>query len=495
MVQKKKMLLLILLALLTSASAAQIEPVVQWTQVFGGGIYEFGRDVQQTTDGGYIVVGDTDSFGEGNFDVWLIKTDSEGDTLWAKTYGGTGEDRGFSVDQTTDGGYIIAGYTSSYGAGGLDIWLIRTDSAGDLLWTKTFGGLAWDWATSVQQTSDGGYILTGMTDTSGTGDWDVCLVKTDANGESEWVRLFGADNGDNGMSVQQTSDGGYIVLADTYSYGAGSSDFWLIKTSSTGASLWTKTFGGSGCERSHSVRETVDGGYILAGDTKSYGAGDYDIWLIKTDGDGEGVWTKTFGGIDEDCGCSVRQTGDGGYVVAGYTESFGAGNFDVWLIRTDDTGDTVWSKTIGGENLDQGRSIDLTTDGGFIVAGSTYDYFAGEYNIYLIKLGPETSISQPQPGTIPELSNIHISPNPFSLAAEIAYSVPAGADGALSLSIYNTSGRIVTTLVDQQTEAGSYSIIWDGTDGEGHRVCPGVYFCRIEGSSFNYTARVIRMNL
>ena len=465
---------------------------MQWTQVFGGGIYEFGRDVQQTSDGGYIVVGDTDSFGEGNFDVWLIKTDSEGDTLWAETYGGTGEDRGFSVDQCTDGGYIIAGYTSSYGAGGLDIWLIKTGSQGDTLWTKTLGGFAWDWATSVQQTTDGGYIITGMTDTSGTGDWDVCLLKTDVNGETEWVRLFGADNGDNAMSVSQTSDGGYIVLADTYSYGAGSSDFWLIKTDSNGVSLWTKTFGGTGCERSHSVWQTADGGYILTGDTKSYGAGDYDIWLIKTDSSGDSLWTRTFGGVEEDCGCSVRQTGDGGYVVAGYTESFGAGNFDVWLIRTDDTGDTVWSKTIGGENLDQGRSIDLTTDGGFIVAGTTYDFFAGEYNIYLIKLGPETSISQPSPAQ--GFSEICVSPNPFSISATISFSVPDEADESISLSVYDTSGRIVTTIIDQTMAAGSHSLVWNGTDGEGNRVCPGVYFCRIEASSFSGTRRMILMS-
>ncbi len=490
--QKRKMLLFVSLVLLTSVSSAQMEPAVQWTNTFGGSIYEFGRGVQQTTDGGYIVVGDTDSYGEGNFDVWLIKTDSEGDTLWTKTYGWLGEDRGFSVDQTADGGYIVAGYTSSYGAGGLDMWLVRTDSAGDSLWTKTFGGLYWDWATSVQQTSDGGFILTGMTDTSGTGDWDVCLVKTDINGEAEWVRLFGADNCDNGMSVCQTDDGGYIVLSDTYSYGAGSSDFWLIKTDGNGISLWTKTFGGSDCERSHSVRQTADGGYIIAGDTKSYGSGDYDVWLVKTDSSGESEWTRTFGGVDEDCGCSVRQTDDDGYVVAGYTESIGAGNFDVWLVRTDDTGDTVWSKTIGGENLDRGRSIDLTSDGGFIVAGSTYDYFAGEYNVFLIKLGPETSISQ-QPGLTPELSDIHTYPNPFSFSATIAFAVPSMSEGTVSLSIYDASGRIVITLVNQQMKAGSYSLVWDGTDGEGHRVSSGVYFCRLEGSSFSSTTRLIRM--
>ncbi len=493
--QKRTILLLSLLMLLTSISSAQIEPDVEWTRIFGGGIYEFGRCVQQTTDGGYIIVGDTDSFGSDNFNVWLIKTDSDGDTLWTKTYGGTGEDRGFSVEQTTDGGYVITGMTSSYGAGGFDIWLIRTDGTGNSLWTKTFGGSFWDWATEVQQTSDGGYIIAGGTESFGAEGWDVWLIKTDTNGDSEWTRTFGAEAYDNGMSVRQTADGGYIVLADTYSYGAGSSDFWLIKTNSSGISSWTKTFGGTDTERSHSVRQTSDGGYIVVGDTESYGSGDYDVWLVKTDSGGESEWTRTFGGAFEDCGCSVQQIDDGGYIVAGYTESFGAGNFDVWLIRTDDNGDTVWSKTVGGDNLDQGRSVDLTTDGGFIIAGTTYDYYAGEYNIYLIKLSSETSVSQPQSGTLAESPDIRIYPNPFNHVTTISYDVPSGTDGAVSLSIYDITGRIVTTLVDEPVETGSYSTVWNGTDDGGRHVRPGVYFCRIEGSFFNCTKRMMMLNI
>lgn len=488
---RKNAILLSVILILTSISSAQVEPEVQWTKIFGGGLYEFGRCVQQTTDGGYIVVGDTYSFGTGNFDVWLIKTDSEGDTLWTETYGGTGEERGFFVDQTTDGGYIITGMTSSYGSGGFDIWLIRTDGDGNLQWEKTFGGSFWDWGTSVQQTTDGGYIVTGMTEPSGMGDWDAFLLKTDSSGEYEWLQIFGAENYDNGMSVRQTSDGGYIVLADTYSYGAGSSDFWLIKTNSSGDSLWTKTFGGTGTERSHSVRQTADGGYILAGDTRSYGAGDYDVWLIKTDDDGNTVWSKTFGGAEEDCGCSVQQINDGGYIVAGYTESFGAGNFDVWLIRTDDDGDTVWSKTVGGENLDRGRSVDLTTDGGFIIAGTTYDYFAGEYNIYLIKLGNETSVSQPESGSEPGLINLNNFPNPFGRTTTIAFDIPSGLYGSVSLSIYDISGRIVRILIDEPLDTGSHNTIWDGRDEGGRKLDPGVYFYRIENPAFNRTRRMI----
>ena len=489
---RRNTILLSAILILTSISSAQQEPEVQWTQIYGGGIYEFGRCVQQTADGGYIVVGDTDSFGTGSsFDVWLIKTDSEGDTLWTETYGSNGEERGFYVEQTTDGGYIITGMTSSYGSGGFDIWLIRTDANGNLQWDKTFGGSFWDWGTSVQQTTDGGYIVTGMTEPSGMGDWDAFLLKTDSSGEYEWLQIFGAEDYDNGMSVRQTSDGGYIVLADTYSYGAGSSDFWLIKTNSSGILSWTKTFGGTGTERSHSVRQTTDGGYILAGDTRSYGSGDYDVWLVKTDDNGDTVWSETFGGAEEDCGCSVRQTNDGGYIVAGYTESFGAGNFDVWLIRTDHYGDTLWSKTIGGDDLDRGRSVDLTTDGGFIIAGSTYDYFAGEYNIYLIKLGDETSVSQHESGSEPGSINLNNFPNPFSSTTTIAFDIPSGSEGPVSLSIYDISGRIVTTLIDEPLDTGSHSTIWDRCDAGGRKLDPGVYFYRIESSTFNIARRMI----
>jgi len=239
--------------------------------------------VQQTVDGGYIVAGTTYSFGVA-WDFWLVKTDSNGSQQWNKTYGGANWDAASSVHQTDDG-YIVAGTTYSIGAGGADFWLVKTDSAGNQQWNKTFGGTNDDMASSVQQTSDGGYIVAGTTYSSGASGWDFWLVKTDSAGNQQWNKTYGGTSTDQAWSVQQTSDGGYIAAGSTASFGAGFWDFWLLKTDSAGIQQWNKTYGRTGDDEAYSVQQTSDGGYIAAGRTNSSGAGLLDFWLVKT-GDG-----------------------------------------------------------------------------------------------------------------------------------------------------------------------------------------------------------------
>jgi hypothetical protein len=258
-------------------------PPVQWQKTFGDSSYDKGYSVQQTADGGYIIAGDTSSFGAGLFffDVYLIKTDQNGDLQWQKTLGGSDFDCGWSVEQTADGGYIIAGGTKSFGDPAGDAYLVKTDPNGNSQWQKAFGGSDYDHGWSAQQTADGGYIIAGVTESFGAGRRDAYLIKTDPNGNSQWEKTFGGSDWDWAYSVQQTSDDGYIITGETYSFGAGQNDVYLIKTDPNGDSQWEKTFGGISFEKGRSVQQTVDGGYIIAGETYSFSVGTYDVYLIK----------------------------------------------------------------------------------------------------------------------------------------------------------------------------------------------------------------------
>jgi len=388
---------------------------IAFAKTFGGSDYDAASSVQQTSDGGYIVAGHTGSFGAGNFDVFLLKTDASGNLQWVKTFGGSSSDSAYSVQQTSDGGYIVAGGTYSFGAGIYDVFLLKTDASGNLQWAKTFGGSSNDAARSVQQTSDGGYIVAGWTWSFGAGNSDVFLLKTDATGNLQWAKTFGGSYYDYASSVQQTSDGGYIVVGRTYSFGAGGYDVFLLKTDASGNLQWAKTFGGSSDDYAWSVQQTSDGGYIVAGETRSFGAGSADVFLLKTDALGSLQWAKTFGGSDYDRVYSVQQTSDGGYIVAGGTWSFGAGSYDVFLLKTDASGNLQWIKTFGGSSGDYAYSVQQTSDGGYIVVGFTYSFGGGSADVFLLKtdtngnIGTCAIVGSPTP-TVNTLGLIEISP-------------------------------------------------------------------------------------
>ncbi len=358
-----------------------------WSKIYGGGGTEEGYWVIEAVSGGYLITGKTDFYVAKSTDVWLIKTDENGNVLWNQTYGGTGIDYGLCAKQTTDGGYIIAGYTNSYGAEGYNVWLIKTDINGNVLWNKTFGGTERDWGYCVEQTTDGGYIITGFTTSFGNGERAVWLIKTDANGNMVWNKTFGGTERDEGRYVEQTTDGGYIITGVKNYYST--RDVWLIKTDANGNVLWDKTFGGTDWDEGSCVQQTSDNGYVITGSTESFGAGWEDVWLIKTDANGDLLWNKTYGGSKHDSGWCIRQTISGGYIIAGYTWSYGAGGYDVWLIKTDANGNILWNQTYGGTGNDFGRCVAQSTNNEYIITGYTTSFGTGESDVWLIKVSSD----------------------------------------------------------------------------------------------------------
>jgi hypothetical protein len=408
-----------LVALFTQSAYAQ----VSFAKTYEGTYYDWAYSVQQTSDGGYILAGYTGSFGAGGWDIFLIKTDANGNIIWAKTYGGTDDNGASSVQQTSDGGYIVAGLTTSFGAGLSDVFLVKTDASGNIIWAKTYGGTGDDLVSSVQQTSDGGYIVAGETRSFGAGGWDIFLIKTDASGNIIWAKTYGGTNDDRASSVQQTSDGGYIVAGRTASFGAGLDDILLIKTDANGNIIWAKTYGGIYYDLAYSVQQTSDGGYIVAGRTGSFGAGGWDIFLIKTDANGNIIWAKTYGGIYEDFATSVQQTSDGGYIVAGRTGSFGAGGTDAFLIKTDASGNVQWAKTYGGTDYDLAYSVQQTSDGGYIVAGETWSFGASLSDVFLVKT--DASGNMGSCGIVQNVSPTVTTPSPTVTTPSPSISSPS----------------------------------------------------------------------
>jgi len=309
-----------------------------WSQTYGGIREEQAYSLIQTSDGGYALAGRTSSFGSDYSCFWLVKVDSSGNLEWNKTYEGTGfldaMNIAYSVVEASDGGYAIAG-TAEPELYNHDFWLVKVDSSGNLEWNKTYGGPDVDVATSVVETSDGGYALAGQTSSFGDGGFDFWLVKTDVSGNMQWDKTYGGIGLEQARSLIQTSDGGYALAGQTSSFGDGSDNFWLVKTDVSGNMQWDKTYGGIGEEKANSLIQTSDGGYALAGETRSSIVAMPDFLLVKVYSSGNLEWNKTYGGPDMDIAYSVVEASDGGYALAGYTDSFGAGSSDFWLVKTE----------------------------------------------------------------------------------------------------------------------------------------------------------------
>ena len=414
----------------------------QWAGALGGPGSDVASQARPTSDGGIITAGFTTSSGAGGEDLWVVKLDAAGAVLWSRAYGGPADERAYVILETPDG-YIVLGWTESFGAGGRDAWILKLDSGGVVQWQRTYGGQGFDQGDDIRATPDGGYIAACFTQSFGSGQEDFWLLKLDASGTIQWQRVLGGTGSDLVEHVETTSDGGYLVTGFTQSFGAGRNDAWVLKLSAAGGVVWQKKLGGAGDDFPEYLEKTSDGGFVIAGASDSSGAGGYDILVLKFDSSGALQWQRTYGGSGTDYAEAIRQTSDGGYVVGGHTDSFGAGGTDVWVIRLDPSGGLVWQRTYGGPREDLAYSLQLLPSGdGMIVAGATLSFGSGLDDLFLLRIAPDGRIApvcsvgaaSSVSSGFSNLTSSAASGNPIDpgLAGRASTSVPIAAQAAFA---------------------------------------------------------------
>ncbi len=340
-------------------------PSVIWQTTYGGTGYEHAEAVEQTSDGGFVFTGPTTSYGEPNGDVYIVKTDDKGGVIWSRMYGGGDQDFSTQIRQLPGGGYVVGANTLSYGAGGSDTWLLRLDEAGDTVWTRTYGGGDEDYLDDVRLLPDG-FLLVGSTYNYGAMLADVLVIRTDENGDSVWTRTYGGKDYQFGTAICVTADEDYVIAGSWFSYITGHTDVYIAKITESGDLLWEQTYGGAYEDYAADICETHDGGLMIVGTTNADGPPWSDIYVIKTDATGDSVWTATFGSTGWDGGASICRTFDDYYVVAGHYQGVST---DVFMAKLDIDGNVICTYVGDEPDNEEAISIFETNNAGFILAG------------------------------------------------------------------------------------------------------------------------------
>jgi hypothetical protein len=480
-------------------------PVMEWQKSYGGSHQDLPFCIQQTNDGGYITAGYTLStdgnitINHGDADFWIVKTNSNGVIEWQKTFGGTDYEYAFDIVQTSDNGYIVAGYTASNNGditlnrGITDYWIVKLNATGTLQWQKTYGGSSIDYAYSIKQASDGGYILLGETlSNNGNvslnhGSFDIWILKLNSSGTIQWSKTYGGSGSDYASMISLTTDGGYIIAGNTYSNDGDVSgyhndkDFWFVKINSTGIIQWQKVIGGSQWDFLKAVEQTSDGGYIGVGQSLS-NDGDHispansQGWVVKLSSLGLIQWEKAIGNFYVLDLVSVKEKLPGEYVVAGCI------NYDIygyplsqnyWITKINNSGNVIWEKMFGGSDIDIATSVIETSDNGYAVVGysnSTNGDITNGHNIYdfwIVKLSSE-QLSTPEP----QNNILNIYPNPTSKNLNILT--------IDKIIITNLNGK---TIFEQTTNNNLINV---------EDFANGIYFIQAISGTKHYTSKFIK---
>lgn len=450
-----------------------------WTRSLGGALSDNGYFVAETGDKGYIVSGSTYSFGAGQSDGYLLKLSQDGTLQWSKAYGGALNDDMISVATVFGGGFMLLGSTSSFGSGGFDIYVIRTDNNGDTLWTKTIGNSLEDNGLSMQQTKDSCFIISGYTYNTGSSA-DIFLLKLDKRGTLLWSKLYGGGDMDGYGFVKETRDGGYIITGVTYSFGATlDGDLYLIRTDKNGNHIWSRQYGGMGTDRGYDIQETAKGDFVVSGETYSYGAGHSDLYVLKTDKNGNLLWSKTYGGSSFDFGRSIALTPGNGYLVSGHALSFSPdNNYDVLLVKTDENGNSGCNETNAPTTVS--ATATQVNNADFIITGTQTQVAAVQT---LSAAGAGRNFICNEPVSIKETTANNntwsVYPNPSTGHFTISFKekITKGA-----LTILNILGqKMHEATIQQQYKMEIYT----------GNMAPGVYFLQLKTERETWTQKII----
>jgi len=452
---------------------------IMFQRHYGGVEDDGGSTVIETSNGGYFVAGSTLSWGAGNRDIYIVKTNEFGDTLWTKYYGGYDWDAVNSFVKTANEDFLLVGNTSSFGAGASDVFIMKVNNMGDSVLMKTFGGSEDEGCNEVYSCNDNGYVVVGNSCSFASGFSSIYAIRIDSLCDTLWSRNYERGWSNDALAVIQTTDNGFLIAGTTSAGGSPSTDCLIVKTNASGDTLWTKTYGGTDYDGIYSICQTTDGNFLLCGTTRSFGFGSYDYYVIKINPSGDVIWQKNYGGTGMETPGSIIQTLDDGYVIAGLTNSYGAGGYDVYLVKINLNGDTLWTKTYGGTQDDWASSVNETLDGGLIISGYT-NSFTGNCDIYLIKTNSNGFAGFEQNISIqPAMS---VFPNPCSDILNLKIKIPD--HNTVLFEIFNLSGQLFFKTEQENTRNGLFTL--DLSD-----LPKGLYFLTVSAPSTLFSKKII----
>ncbi len=482
----KAVILFVLLCTFHNADAQS----VAWSSFFGGDHQDKASSVIPLQDGGYALFGVTFSFGAGMYDYYLIKTDSLGNLEWSKTYGTAEQDQAQSFDCTSDGGYILAGYRY-YSAGNLSLYVVKTDSQGIVEWEALYGtGQDLDICHSIKQTSDDGYVIAGYTDfASGGSDTDFFLIKTNELGEVLWQTYYGGENTDECYDVEISDDGGYLLSGITYPEVPGYPKYYAVKTDSEGITEWEVVIGGDEFDLCTDAIQVSDGGFVLAGFSDSFSDLYNDFYIVKLDSTGATEWEQIVDSGQDDQARHLCETSDQSLIICGNTSN-ATGHPQGYVAKISNSGSVIWDITCGGTDNEYLYCIEESATGEYISAGITSSYGPAGYNCWLVKIEEEVGISVGSLALIEgEGASIAVSPNPAHDSFELSYTL--GQQTGVSITIYGIDGRLINSIDLGLKEQGVHSIVLNTEGPLGNQIPQGVYFIRLETEESNSSQSIL----